>query len=517
MLKPASYDGLSKKVLRGIKWSYFSAAINAVLHLLVICILARLLEPADFGLMGIALIFISFAERIGQVGVGPAIVQKQDITDHQLQIAGTLGIISGLLIFFIFWIISPIIAGFFSEPVLTPMLRILGAGFILEGICMVPDSCLQRQLKFDLLLIVENLSYLIGSTLIATYLAWIGYGVWSLVWGFLLTRLTKAVILQFFVPQSFLTVFSFKEAASLLRFGAGFSLGRILNFSALYGDNFIVGRVLGPELLGVYSRAYQLMTLSSTYFAQIIDKVLFPALSKKQDDKNQLQKAYFLSLEAVGLVSLPLSIFMFTASGPIVLVLMGHQWNEMIPVLAVLSLGIFFRTAYKSGDTLARSQGAVYQHAWRQLIYALFVIIGSFIGARFGLIGVAYAVLAAVMVNYIAMSILSINLLRASWLQFAKAHVPGIWWSICVFTVVSALKYLIPVQSEIVQLVIMSLAAVFGVCLAIIITPKICRSSSLSWLAFHADFKKYGIIGRGLDYFCRDRTEKLILSKASSI
>ncbi len=475
---------LSEQVFTGITWTYASAILNAVMHLGVLSVLARMLLPSEFGLLGMALIFISFAERIGQVGVGPAIVQKETIVPRDYQVAATVGMICGITISLLFWIVAPVASEFFNEPKLVPILQVLSLVFIAEGFGMVSDSRLQRELRFKSLFIAENTAYFLGNGVLAIYLAYSGYGVWALVWGYLATRIIRALIVFKITPQSMILSFSFNEARDLLKFGFGFSLGRILNFCALYGDNAVIGRWLGAEALGLYSRAYQLMTLPSVYFAQIIDRVMFPGLSKKQGSQQHLKKGYLLTIDAIALVSMPVSVVMFLASEEIVVFLLGPRWTDMVSVLSVLSLGIFARTAYKAGDTLARATGAVYQHAWRQAVYTLLVICGSLIAVRFGLRAVAYSVLIAVTYNYIQMSLLSMKILNLDIKSLLLSHVPGIWISfwIAITTYITVESMRDSNLNAFIKLCLIGVCALVTMLVALKTAPVSCRPPSVLWL-----------------------------------
>jgi PST family polysaccharide transporter len=239
---------------------------------------------------------------------------------------------------------------------------------------------------------------------------------------------SKAALFVWTRPVSLEGSFSLARARRLLSNGFGFSLGKILNFLSLQGDNFVVGRLLGAEALGMYTRAYQAMTLPAMYVGQAFERVLFPALSQKQDDIPTLRKGLLSTLEISALVALPVSVGMYLLSEEIVLVLFGEVWRPIIPVLTVLSCGVFFRAAYKCSDVLIRSKGDVYRYAARQGVYTAVIVLGSLVGARVdGTQGVAYAVVGGVMVNYLLMTRLAGKLAEVSTADLVRVHLPGMW------------------------------------------------------------------------------------------
>ncbi len=415
-------------VLHGVQWVGLGIVVQVGLRVGVLAIMARLVPPRDFGLFAIALIFTSFAERLGQVGVGAAFVQRAEVDADDLKTAVILSLGSGCLIAAALCGFSPLAATFFHEVDLSLIIAALSLGFIVDGVGVVSDGLLQRELRFREIVKVETLSFIVGLVIIGVTLGFFGLGVWALVGGNLTMRVSKAALFVWTRPVSLHGSFSMIRARRLLSTGFGFSLGKILNFLSLQGDNFVVGRLLGAEALGMYTRAYQAMTLPAMYVGQAFERVLFPALSQKQDDIPTLRKGLLSTLEISALVALPVSVGMYLLSEEIVLVLFGEVWRPIIPVLTVLSCGVFFRAAYKCSDVLIRSKGNVYKDAARQGVYTAVIVLGSLVGARVdGTQGVAYAVVGGVMVNYLLMTRLAGKLAEVSIADLVRVHLPGMW------------------------------------------------------------------------------------------
>lgn len=417
-------------VVRGLGWMSLSSLLQAGLKLAVLAVLSRLLPPRDFGLIGIALIFTSCAERVGQVGVGPALIQRPRLQADEVWSGYVLSLISGVVIAAFLWAIAPYVAWFFDLAVVEDLVQVLALGFILDGFAVVPDSLLQRSLRFRELTVVENGAYALGIAGVGISAALLGAGVWALVAGQLGMKVVRLILLLRFEQLPRRTPFNFAAARELLQVGFGFSLGRVLNFTSLQGDNFVVGRVLGADVLGVYTRAYQLMALPAVYIGQVLERVLFPALAQKQGDRGVVIRSYCSALEVIAVVALPTSFVLWEMAPEAVEVLFGAQWAKSASLVSVLAFGVFFRTAYKCSDTLVRSQGAVYQYAACQALYALTVVAGSVIGSLWlGVLGVAVAVVVAVAVNYLLLTWCAARLLALSVRRIWQAHLAGIWIS----------------------------------------------------------------------------------------
>ena len=424
---------LFSSVVNSVKWVGVGIVAQMTLRIAVLAVMARLVSPRDFGVVSIAFIFTSFAERLGQVGIGPAFVQRAEIDARDLGTAWILSVASGVIIAVTLCAIAPGAALFFGEPALQSVMVALAVGFIIDSFGVVSDGVLQRELRFREIIKVETIAFAVGLAGVGIALGYLGWGMWALVGANLAMRLTKASLLVYIRPVASGGVWCGVRARELLRTGFGFSVGKMLNFLSLQGDNFMVGRLLGAEALGMYTRAYQAMTLPAMYVGQAFERVLFPALSQKQDDSAALRKGLLSTLEVSAVVALPASVGMCFLSEELVLVLFGDVWRPVIPVLTVLSCGVFFRAAYKCSDVLIRSKGDMYGYATRQAWYTGIIVLGAAIGAHVnGLQGVAYAVVLGVAVNYILMTRLAGRLAQASSKELIRCHFLGVWTAVWV-------------------------------------------------------------------------------------
>lgn len=491
--------GFGSAVMSGFTWMYLSVVLQGALKLFVLAVLARLLGPRDFGIVGIALIFTSCAERVGQVGVGPALVQKARISPDEMHTGLVLSVLSGILISLSLWIVAPYAAMFFAAPEVDLILKALAFGFVLDGFGVLSDSLLQRNLRFRQIVVRDNIAYIVGIAGVGVVLAMLGAGAWALVIGHLTTKTIRLMLLLAAEPLRTNGRFRITHVHELLHTGFGFSLGRILNFMSLQGDNFVVGRVLGVEVLGMYTRGYQLMALPAMYIGQVLERVLFPAMAQKQDNQVLLRRAYCSTLEVVTLFALPTSIGMFFLAKEIVWALFGGGWAAIVPVVTILSCGVFFRTAYKCSDTVVRSLGAVYRYAALQGVYTMMVVGGSLIGGSIaGLNGVAVAVVLAVAVNYLLLTRLAGSFLSLSVRQIAQPHLPGIWVAGCVglFLMVA-----LPVlrSFEMSPVFVVLIATVLSVLIGVLVlacAPTPVRATMIPAALRHFPLERFGGVGR---------------------
>lgn len=251
----AGAASLTTQTARAAQWRFTGAAVGAVSQLTVGVILARLLTPADFGLMALAFVVLGLARPLGDLGVGNAVIQRAALTDRHIRTAFTFSTLVGLAIAAAIAMAAPLGAAAMRNPGVTPVLRGLAPGFALGGIAVVAGALLRRRIDFKRPALIESASYVIGYGGVSIGLALLGYGVWSLVWGSLCQSLLSCVSLLIASRHSLRPLLARRELADLLHFGMGAWVSGLVNYVALNVDNVVVARWLGATSLGLYGRA----------------------------------------------------------------------------------------------------------------------------------------------------------------------------------------------------------------------------------------------------------------------
>lgn len=417
---------LTMTTLKGLLWASVGTGSQAIIQLGILVVLARLLAPKDFGLVAAAQVIVTFATIFTQLGVGPAIVQRPKLETRHLRVAFTLSCLLGVAFTAVIALSAGAISGFFRMPDLVPVIQIMSGAFLLKSLAVVPESLLHRELRFRQLAGIEVLALGLGFGAVGIGLAWAGYGIWSLVIAYMAQYALTSLILLLVQPHPKAPSLERSALRELLTFGGGFTLGRIGNYLAGQGDNLVVGRALGADALGIYGRAYQLMVAPVMLLGQVLDRVLFPAMAKVQDQPERLGMVYRRGVSLIASVTLPLSVFLVILAPEIIEVLLGAGWEQVVLPFQVLAIGTLFRTSYKMSDSLSRATGAVYRRAWRQCVYALCVVGGAYFGSKWGLAGVSIGVLCAITVNFMLMVQLSLRLTHLSWRSFLAAQLSAL-------------------------------------------------------------------------------------------
>lgn len=419
-------DSLTHKTFKGLFWMFSGKGSQALLQFLVMIVLARLLSPSDFGIVNAATVVITFTSVFSMVGVGPALIQRPELNESHIRTGFTLTIFLSAFFAALLYFGSSIIANFFNMDRLQTVLQIMSSIFLLKGFSTVSESLIQRKLKFRLFASVEVISYA-AYGIIGVLSAIVGVGYWALVYAQIGQNLIKTILLITLEKHNLKPQFHWRSVKELFFFGGGYTIAKLSNQFALQADNLVVGRWLGSNALGLYGRAYQLMIMPTNLFGQVIDKVLFPAMARIQKKQNKLSQSYRIGITAVAFFTIPVGIFISVLAKDIVILLFGDKWLSLVPALQILSVGLVFRTGYKISDSLVKATGAVYRRVWRQIIYALAVFSGAWIGQHWGIAGVSFGVLCAIIINYCLMTHLSINLIKIPVKDIVHSHVPGIF------------------------------------------------------------------------------------------
>jgi O-antigen/teichoic acid export membrane protein len=429
---------LTHRTVSNMMWVAWGSGAMAVLKVVVLVLLTRLLSPADFGLVGAALVVIGFSLNFSQLGLGPALVQRPLLEPRHISTAFLASTTFGLTIGAMIWLGAPLIAQFFRMEHLTPVVRWLSLVFPLAGVATVPDSLLARDLRFRFIANRDVLAYGLGYGVVGVVLALLGWGVWALVTATLSQSLIRTFILLRAAPPPLRARPTWPSFIELMEYGVGQSVSRLGVILANQVDNLVVGRWLGAVALGLYSRAYQLMAVPTALLGDVLDKVLFPTMARVQDDSRRLGVAYLQGLAVMALVTLPAGVAAAVLAPDLVAVAFGAKWQSLVPPFQVLALGMMFRTSSRMSDSLSRATGRVYRRAWRQVLFAGLVFLGALAGQRWGVTGVAVGVLAALFTNYLMMAQLSLNVTRITWARFIQAQLPALWLSLLVGAVTLA-------------------------------------------------------------------------------
>lgn len=382
---------LKGKTIRGILWNGAGKFVIQGLQLVISIVLARLLMPADFGIIGIAMIFIGLIALVNEMGIAAAVVQRLEIDSRDLGTMFVSSVAVGIILTVLLIASSGLIAIYFNTPVLSPILKVLSLTFIIGSFGVIQKALLNRKLDFKKIAIGE-IGGISAYGIVAIMLAVLGYGVWSIVWGTLANSITATLIFSFMSHWKPVVLFDYKKFRETIHFGANVFGTNLINYLRMNLASFITGRYLGNTDLGYYSLANTLSSMTAGRISFIIGRVMFPALSKIQNDTERFRNFYLKTIRVISIVSFPLLIGLFVLAKPLVLVVYGEKWSMAIIPLQILSIvGMFQSIGSTVGFVLLAKGRSDIEFKWNLFYLGAFFLV-LIISVHYGLIALVLGV-----------------------------------------------------------------------------------------------------------------------------
>jgi O-antigen/teichoic acid export membrane protein len=436
-------ESLSKRVVRGGIWVFALRIVNRGLGFIRTIILARLLAPHDFGLLGIALLAIATLEAFSQTGFQAALIQKKKNIESYLDTAWTISAIRGIILFLILFSSAPLIANFFDSAQATLIIKVIAVSTLLSGFRNIGIIFFKKELEFNKQFFYEFSATLVDLTVSIT-LVFILRNVWALVWGGLAAHFVRLFMSYILHPYRARIRIEKEKFQDLFGFGKWLLGSSILIFFITQGDDIFVGKMLGVTALGLYQMAYLISNLPATEITHVISQVTFPAYSKLQDDMPKLKEAYLKVLQVTAFVSIPLAGGIFIIAPEFTKIFLGDKWMPMVLAMQLLALAGLLRSiistmspvfsAIKRPDIGTKCQ-AIRLFILAVLIYPL--------TTRWGLLGASSAVFLSILAISFVFSYIVIRITRCGIQKFSKILILPLINTIIMVKIIINLKIII--------------------------------------------------------------------------
>lgn len=335
-------DGdLKGKAASGLAWTSFEKVTQQVIQFVIGIIIARILSPEEFGIVGMTAIFMAIANTVVDSGFGSALIQKKEKTEADYSTCFYFNLIVGVVMYAALWIAAPFIADFYRTPILTDVTRILGITFIINSLSISQTARMTSEMQFREMSIITIAAQLVTGA-VGLVMAMTGFGVWALVFQQLSSCAVRLLGMELYLKWLPRWEFSTKSFKHLFGFGSKILCSSLINtiYNNLY--TLIIGRVFSAGDVGHYNRANQFADLPTNSLLQVVMKVAYPLMAKVQDDPERLRASYKKFLNFPLFVLSPILIGMATLAEPMVLVLLGEKWLPAVPLLQILCIGALF-------------------------------------------------------------------------------------------------------------------------------------------------------------------------------
>lgn len=365
--------------------------MSQVITWAITLIVVRLLSPTDYGLLAMATVFIGFLQMFSELGLGPALVQKAELNDRILRQTFGIVLVLNLALATSLALAAPWIGIFFAEPRVVPVIRVLALQFVIGSFDVIPSVLLQRRMEFRNRSLLD-LSGAMLACLTTLAMAYAGSGVWALVVGAMAGQIWRVIGINFLAPFLHWPEFSIKGMRSLLTFGGHLTITGAIGTFVNQIDVIICAKVLGNEVLGLYSVGVQLALLPSQKIAGLINQVAFPTFSRMQHDVRNVGENLLLGTRLLSFFAFPVLWGMSSIAPELVEVILGTKWLQAVVPLQVLALIVPLRIVAGfvsiAVQGMGRSDIVLRNTIWAAAIAPPLLIAGVYTG---GLIGLSLA------------------------------------------------------------------------------------------------------------------------------
>lgn len=415
---------LGDSIRSGTKWLFIGSTGGQVLTFLFGIVLARLLVPADFGVLVSIQIFTGLAGLLAGGGMGQALVFKKEVETADYNAVFTLQLLIGLLIYGFFFTIAPWLAGWYETPLFEPLIRISALSFLLRPFLNMPGNILQRQMRFKAQAGARVAALLVTNG-VSISMAYAQFGVWSLIIGGLVGTLANIFLLLPFAGWRPALSGDFARARDMIRYGFLITAGDFIVYVRSQASNFILSKTLGASPLGLFNKASSLVLIPHTLVTGSVYKVMFRALSKERDNQDLSQYLYLRSLTLVCVYTWPAFLALSWLALPIIRFVYGENWVMAAEPMAWLALiGPFIILEILAGCVLA-ARNWLKREIPVQIAQLVVVSLGVVAGLPYGLLGVAIGASLANVYGAVHMTWLVSQTLAMPARSLGRALLPG--------------------------------------------------------------------------------------------
>jgi len=436
-------DQIGEKVVRGFRWLAAGRLAGQLVTWAVTIFVIRILSPEDYGLLAMATVVIGFLALFDELGMGAAIIQQKEFNEKEVSQVFGLVIIVNFAAFLLLLVAARSIAEFFDEPRLVAITWVLSLQFPLLALQVIPDALIRRRMEFQGKSLVNFVAMVSGSFM-TLGLALADFAVWALVLGNILTVTTRTVGYNIVASYFCWPSFNFRGLRRIVTFGSQVTAERIFWFIYSQADIFLVGRVLGKELLGFYSVAIHLASLPMTKIGSMLNEVSFSGFSRIQADQEEVGRQVKKATAIIGFVSFPVFFGISAAAPEIVATVLGAKWTQVVIPLQILSLVIPLRMLDLVIPTALMGTGRADVSMGNAMIAAVILPSSFVIGLQWGLTGVSYGWLIGYAIYYVISLIRSLPRLGIGYAEYTSPILGVAGSSLVMLAVVHGCRLILP-------------------------------------------------------------------------
>jgi O-antigen/teichoic acid export membrane protein len=381
---------LKKQTLSGILWTFTDTFVLRGLSFVASIILARLLGPTEFGLIGMISVFIALGTSLVDSGLSASIIRTQNADDRDYSTVFYLNLMMSAAVYGLLFFAAPWIADFYGQEILVPIIRLYCFSFVISAFSAIQTAMLNKEMQFKKIMQYNVPGTVIG-VILGIVLGYMGYGVWSIVWMYLSTQLIQSIMLWSFSKWKPSLTFSKEKLKFHYGFGYKLMLSGLLNTSYKNIYNVLIGKFYSVQSLGFYERANSFNTYPVTVLTSIISKVSYPLLSKIQDQKERIATVYKQLIQFAFFVTAPMMLGAAAIARPLFLLVLGDQWLPAVPFFQILCLSGMFYPIHAFNINVLKVYGRSDLFLKLELIKKGIITVSILIAFQFGIYGLVWS------------------------------------------------------------------------------------------------------------------------------
>lgn len=383
-------SSLKKKTFAGFLWTFLDVFVIRGSVFIAMIVLARLLGPEDFGLVGMIAVFIAIGKSLTDSGMSHSLIRTTRPGQKDFSTVFYINLVMSLIVYALIYILAPFIADFFGYQVLINLVRTYCVIFIIIAFSAVQLAILTRNMKFRAIALYNIPSNLIG-VLIGISLGYLGYGVWSIIWMYLAIEIVRTILLWGFSDWKPKLIFSWRKFREHYGFGYKLMLSGLLNtlFQNIY--NVLIGKFYSAQSLGYYERSKQFTTYPSSTLTGVISKVTYPMLSSITNDKERLEKTYRNLLKSSFFIIAPIMLATAAVAEPLFTLVLGEEWLPAVIYFQILSLAMMLHPVHSFNLNILKVFGRSDLFLKIEVIKKIITVLAVLVAFQFGVIGLVWS------------------------------------------------------------------------------------------------------------------------------
>ena len=463
-------ESLKRKTVKGAFWSFAERFTAQGVHFLVMIIIARILSPREFGLIGMLTIFLAVAQSLIDSGFSQALIRKQDRTEADKNTVFYFNIIISIVLYLLFWLISPWVAAFYEEPQLVEIMKVVCLVIVINSFALVQRALYTIKIDFKTQTKASIISSVVSGA-VGIYLAYSGYGVWALVCQQLVNSLANVIVLWYYSDWYPRLKYSWSSFNSMFGFGSKLMISGLLD--TLYRNIYqlVIGKVFSAESLGHYTNAHKFSDFPSSNLSSVLQRVTYPVMCNIQDEDSRLAIAYrkFLSLSAF--IVFPLMCGLAALSFPLIDTVLGDEWHFAAVLLIPLCFQMMWYPIHSINLNLIQVKGRSDLFLRLEIIKKVIGVTILFVSLPFGLLVMCYTGILSSLICLAINTFYTGKLIKVGLLVQMKDIFGTFLLSMLMFVLIIGINTFI--ESDIVKLVVgVVVGVIFFTSLSIILNMK---------------------------------------------